>query len=179
MANEQNSASRNSANDQAARSSDTIIVGCKLPHGYIMEMIPKPNENFQAPPAGERIRLNGANSVPSDSPIHVNPRILGYGRTTVSRHFWESWLAMTKERNGGRDIEVVAKGFIFAEPKEADFRAHARDGLPEATGLEGLNPIAKNEPRLKTLAKNGHPETMIEGDAEHLKRLQNSLDRVA
>ena len=170
MANEQNIVNR---------SADTVVVGCKLPHGYIMELTPKPNESFQAPPAGPRVTLNGANSVPSDSPVHVNPRILGYGRTIVSRQFWEKWLSLTKERNGGNDIEVVAKGFIFAEPKEADFRSHARDGLSEKTGLEGLNPIAKDEPRLKTIARNGHPETMIETDAAHLKRLQDSIDRAS
>jgi hypothetical protein len=161
------------ANEQiAGNKNDTVIVGCKLANGYIMELIPKPNDGWNPPPAGPRVTLKGANSVPSDSPIHVNPRILGYGRTIVSREFWDRWLAANKDR------EVVANGFIFAEAKEADFKARAREGLPEKTGLEGLSPDGKDD-RLRKIQVPGHPETAVETDAQHLKRLQDSIDRAA
>ena len=162
MANDSNMSNKN----------DTVIVGCKLPHGYIMEIIPKPNESWQPPPAGPRMSLNGANTVASDSPVYVNPRIFGYGRTVIPREFWDRWFAQNKDR------EVVAKGFIFAEAKEPDFRAHARDGLSEQTGLEGLNPNSKDDPRLRKLSKGGGRETVIETDEQHLRKLQQSMDRV-
>lgn len=167
MANEQN----------VGNKSDVVIVGCKLPTGYLAELIPPPREAREGSvtrpaPAGVRIKFNGANTVPSDSLIVVNPRVLGYGRTAVPREFWEKWLAANKDR------EIVKNGFIFAESREADFRAHVKEGLPEKTGLEGLTPEG-NDARMKKIQIPGHPETKIETDAEHLKRLQDQVDRAA
>src|SRR6185437_3034315 len=122
------------ANEQSVgNKNDVVIVGCKLPTGYWAEIMPPPREApigsvMRPGPAGQRIKLNGANTVPTDNLIVVNPRVLGYGRTVVPREFWEKWLAANKDR------EVVKNGFIFAEAKEADFRAHLKEGLPEKTG---------------------------------------------
>jgi hypothetical protein len=146
---------------------EIVVVGCKLPSGLFLELIPH-NEGWNPPPTGPRVRLNGSNSV--DRTIHVNPRILTYGRTTVNKSFWDQWLAANKES------EIVKKGFVFAEEKVVDFRAHAKEMLPERTGLEGLNPEGKDE-RLKNIQLPGHPETVVETDQDQLKRLQENLAR--
>ena len=154
---------------------DCVIVGCKLATGFWLELIPKSDPNDWRPaPAGPRIKLNGANSVPSDSLIQVNARVFQYGRTVVPREFWERWLAANKER------DYVKGGFIFAEDKKADFNAHAREALPEKTGIEGLSPEGNDERMKKDADINvpGHPETKVETDQEHLKRLREQLDRV-
>lgn len=159
MANEQNAGNKN----------DVVMVGCKLPNGYIMELIPK-HDGWNPPPTGPRVTLNGANTLPSDNGlIKVNPRVLGYGRTMVNRSFWDQWLAANKDR------EVVVKGFIFAETKADDFRAHAKEKLPEKTGLEGLSPDGTDE-RIRKVQIPGHAETKVETDAEHLQKLQRALE---
>lgn len=175
------------ANDHSNRptgiSNEMVIVGCKLATGMWLELIDVPEntsptaQNWNPKPTGPRVKLAGANSAAETatvggSLIRVNPRVFTYGRTMVKRDFWEAWLA----RN--RDMDFVKKGFVFAEAKEADFRAHARDGLPEKTGLEGLSPDG-NDARMRKIQVPGAPETKIETDAEHLARLQRSMDQVA
>lgn len=104
--------------------------------------------------------------------IRVNPRVLNYGRTAVSREFWERWSKQEVAK------EFIGKGFIFAETKDPDFKAHARENLPEKTGLEGLSPEGNDE-RMKTIRIPGQPETTIEPDKEHLKRLQREIGEAA
>jgi hypothetical protein len=167
------------ANDtapSAGNKNDTVMVGCKLPTGMWLELIPKPNgpdggNPWQPPPTGKRVFVKGANSVATEGPIRVNQRVLGYGRTAVSRQFWDEWYKANKDRT------LVARGFIFMEQKEQDFLAHARECLPEKTGLEGLNPEGRDERLLKTQIP-GQPETIVETDAQHLRRLQDSMERL-
>jgi hypothetical protein len=172
MANEQNLGNKN----------DSVMVGCKLPHGIWAELMPPPREAPDGqvrgpPPGGTRVQLKGANSAASTAAlggtlIRVNPRVLNYGRTPVSREFWERWSKQEVAKG------FIEKGFIFAETKEVDFRAQAKEKLPEKTGLEGLSPDGKDE-RMKTIRIPGQPETVVEGDAEHLKRLQKELGEAA
>ena len=172
MANEQTAGSRN----------DMVTVGCKLPHGIWAELMPPPREAPDGqvrspPPAGQKIHLKGANSAATTAAlggnlIRVNPRVLNYGRTPVSREFWERWSKQEVAKS------LIDKGFVFAEAKEADFRAQAKEKLPEKTGLEGLSPEGNDE-RMKAIRIPGQPETVIEPDKEHLKRLQKEIGEAA
>lgn len=172
------------ANEQqnTGNKNDVVIVGCKLPHGYWAEIIPTPRQapdgQVRSPgPAGTRIELKGANSAATTaalggSVIRVNPRVHNYGRTPVSREFWERWSKQETAK------ALIDKGFIFAEARDADFKAHAREKLPEKTGLEGLSPEGNDE-RMKAVRIPGQPETMVEADKDHLRRLQNELSDAA
>lgn len=172
------------ANEQQnnGKPSDSIIVGCKLPHGLLAELTPTPREapdgQVRSPaPMGQRIHFKGANSAASTaalggSLIRVNPRVLNYGRTAVSREFFERWSKQETAK------ELIAKGFVFAEAREVEFKAHSRDKLAEKTGLEGLSPDGKDE-RLKAVRIPGQPETEVETDQAHLRKLQNELGEAA
>lgn len=161
---------------------DTVIVGNKLPHGLWAEIMPTPREAPDGqvrspPPTGKRIKLEGANSAATTAAfggnlIRVNPRVLNYGRTAVPREFWERWSKQEVAQ------QFIGKGFIFAETKEPDFKAHAREKLPEKTGLEGLSPEGNDE-RMSKVRIPGQPETVIEADKDHLRRLQNELNTAA
>lgn len=162
--------------NDAGNKNDVVIIGCKLPHGYVLELIPTPentpnswNLNWNPKPAGERVTLKGANSL-RQSALAPNARILEVAKTVVNRSFWERWV-----KNQSADCEPYRKGFIFVEETTADFRAHAKEILPEKTGLEGLNPDGNDE-RIKKIEKSGRRETKIETDAEHLEKLRRNMD---
>lgn len=164
----------------AGNKNDVLIVGCKLATGYLAEIIPIPERephNWNPKPAGPRVTFAGANQAAETASlggalIRVNPRVLNYGRTIVNRSFWEQWCKQDTAK------ALLDKGFIFAEAKQDDFRAHAKANLPEKTGLEGLSPEGNDE-RIRKVALAGQPETRIETDAEHLKRLRESMDQAA
>lgn len=170
------------ANEQLGNKNDVVICGNKLPHGLWAEIMPTPREAPDGqvrspPPAGQKILLKGANSAASTAAlggtlIRVNPRVLNYGRTAVPREFWERWSKQEVAK------QFIDKGFIFAEAREPDFKAQAREKLPEKTGLEGLSPEGNDE-RMKTVRIPGQPETVIEADKDHLKRLQKELTEAA
>lgn len=159
-------------------SNNAVMVGVKLPHGIWAELTPSPREAPDGqvrspPPAGQRILLKGANSAANTAAlggtmIRVNPRVLNYGRTAVPRDFWDRWSKQEVAKS------FIDKGYIFAETKEQEFKAHARQNLSEKTGLEGLSPEGNDE-RMKAIRIPGQPETVIEPDKDHLRRLQNEL----
>src|ERR1700728_713900 len=163
MTNEQSPSSR----------SDVVIVGNKLPHGLVAELNVPPREAPDGqvrspPPAGARVLFKGANSAAQTAAlggtmIRVNPRVLNYGQTVVDRSFWERWSKQEVAK------PFIDKGFIFVVNREADFKAQAREKLPEKTGLEGLSPEGNDE-RMKTIRIPGQPETVVEPDKEHLRR---------
>lgn len=164
----------------AGNKNDVLIVGCKLATGYLAEIVPIPEKephNWNPKPAGQRVLFAGANQAAETASlggalIRVNPRVLNYGRTVVNRSFWEQWSKQDTAK------ELLNKGFIFAEAKQEDFRAHAKENLPEKTGLEGLSPEGNDE-RIRKVALAGHSETKIETDQEHLARLQRSMSEAA
>lgn len=170
------------ANEQLSAGGNVVMVGNKLPHGLLAELNATPREAPDGqvrspPPAGPRILFKGANSAASTAAlggtmIRVNPRVLNYGRTAVPREFWDKWSKQEVAKS------FIDKGLIFAEAKEADFKAQARENLPEKTGLEGLSPDG-NDDRMKAIRIPGQPETVIEPDKDHLNRLQRELTEAA
>lgn len=91
----------------------TVTVGCKLPNGLIIEVTDK------------KVTLNGANS---------SELIGGHGLTEVDKDLWEAWYAVNKE------LTFVKNGFVFANGKEVDAKAQAKDRSKNKTGFEGLDP---------------------------------------
>jgi len=99
-----------------AQNSPTVVVGCKLPNGIILDV------------DGKRITLNGANTT------HI---IGGYGLTTVDAAFFAAWLKAHAES------PLVKKNIIFAQEKEVNAKAQAAETREVETGLE---PIAPDTP---------------------------------
>lgn len=177
------------ANEQfIGNKNDSVIVGCKLATGLWAELMPEPTSapdgQVRRPaPMGKRVLLNGANSAASTAAlggtlIRVNPRVLNFGKTAVDRSFWEQWSKQDVAKS------LIGKGFVFVVNKETeskaqtDFKAQAREKLPEKTGLEGLDPNGNDE-RMKAISVPGRQETQIETDREHLNRLQKELTEAA
>lgn len=171
------------ANEQfIGNKNDTVIVGCKLATGLWAELMPDPTpapdgQVRRPAPKGKRVLLNGANSAASTAAlggtlIRVNPRVLNFGRTAVDRSFWEQWSKQDVARS------LIGKGFVFVVNKEPDFKAQAREKLPEKTGLEGLSPDGNDE-RMKAISIPGRQETQVETDQAHLAKLQRELTEAA
>lgn len=153
-------------------SEDMVMVGCKLPHGLIME-IPEPGtmegidavsgkvirvQGRKPAPVGKRYILKGANS------MRRNDKAQGqfqYGITPIPRAFWERWLARYK------DADFVTKGFVFAEDTMRDAQASAKEKLGELTGMEAMQ--QEKDPRIKS-------RTRVP-DAQEVETDQDALQR--
>ena len=98
---------------------DTVTVGCKLPHGLHLDIV-KIGEPV------DRHTINGSNS----------SRIVGgYGITEgVPRAFWERWLEQSKA------LAMVKNGLIFAHAEAASVISKAKDGAAEINGFERIDP---------------------------------------
>lgn len=93
---------------------ETVTVGCKLPHGLIMELGEK------------KITINGLNT---------SKIIGGHGITeNVDKAFFDAWMEKNKE------LSFVKGGFLFAHTKPVNTEAEAKDRAKNETGLEPLDP---------------------------------------
>ena len=135
-----------------------VTIGCKLPHGLILELISV--GNLLQPGAVDhqhRCVLKGANSLREDKRAAQGQFPVAY--TEVDEELWDEWYKRNK------DLEPVRKGFVFkAENVEGrtaaqSLKAQAKDRLGERTGLEAL--AVEKDPRMK-VAKG------VTTDAEHL-----------
>ena len=100
----------------------TVTVGCKLPHGLVLELA-----------NGSEIALNGTNVNAKGRDFYVPPA--EYGETEVDAALFEQWLKDHK------DAPYVKNGFVFAAAKPADLKAKAKDGAKK-TGLEPMSQTA-------------------------------------
>jgi len=119
----------------------SVVIGCKLPNGIIMEMGKLGDEGHVA------VRINGSNAALV---------IGGYGMTTVSKELWDKWYAKNKR------LEFVRKGLIFAHGDEASARDHAQDNAGHKSGFEAVNP--------DQVIKNAAGDVILEADANHLRQ---------
>ena len=100
-----------------ATGTDTVTIGCKMPHGLILDMT-EPGE-----PA-RRFVVKGNNSA---------KLIGGFGITDgVPRDFWNAWLAKNK------GLIFVKQGLIFAYGKRADTEDAAEDRGAVVHGFEPM-----------------------------------------
>lgn len=107
------------AGKNESNSTETVTVGCKLPHGLILDLT-VPGQ----PP--RRVRIRGRNAA----------RIIGgYGITPgVPKAFWDEW----RKKNAA--LPFVKNELIFAEADAASARDHAKDNEKLTTGLEAIDP---------------------------------------
>ena len=92
--------------------SETIVVGCKLPNGLIVEQ------------DGYSVTLNGSNS---------SSVIGGYGLTEgVDKDAFDKWLLAHK------DQPYVKNELVFAQAKANSAAAKATENAKKKSGLEGL-----------------------------------------
>ena len=95
---------------------DTVIVGCKLPHGLETQI------------GGKTVVLRGMN---------YSTIVGGYGLTYgVDKAGFEQWLLTYA------DLPYVKNELIFAQANEKSAIAQATEQKDEKTGFEGLNPEA-------------------------------------
>lgn len=99
-----------------------IIVGCKLPHGIILE---HPMDALQ------KIELKGINST----------QIIGanYATTEVDADFWAQWEAVNKE------FPAIKAGSIFVAKNATEAAAIADDFKGRKTGFEPMRTDGKDE----------------------------------
>ena len=91
---------------------ETIVVGCKLPNGLVVEQ------------GGYTVTLNGANS---------SNVIGGYGLTEgVDKDAFEKWLEVHKNQL------YVKNELVFAQAKANSAQSKANENASVKTGLEGL-----------------------------------------
>lgn len=122
-----------SATVTTQKSSKTIAVGCKLPHGLIMQLDRLIEDKAtdgavvrKYVPVGEEVRLNGANT---------SNVIGGYGITeNVDADFFDKWLAQKMEH------AFIREGLVFAMPTVSGVQDRAREQAAVKSGFEPLNP---------------------------------------
>ena len=142
------------ANAEKPSGGATVIVGCRLPAGYMLQTYVMRDEEERVPGGGSRtvqvarktehsFRLNG-NRVrigqTADWIITPGQQGTGAGLTRgVPESVWEAWLKDHKNE------PIVKNGVIFAHARENEVRAMAKDFRKQLTGLEPFNP--KDDPR--------------------------------
>ncbi len=112
-----------------------IVLGCKHPTGLqLIINFDKDNE--------EKIVAAGANQGDFRADGLLIPKTVGgFGRTTVSREFWEKW----KHQNARIAEEWQAKGFLFVADDPDLALAQAAEKAGASTGFEALKVNAKGE----------------------------------
>jgi hypothetical protein len=100
--------------------STSVTVGCKLPHGIILDHPLDPDK---------KVALNGKNKA----------LIIGadYGTTEVDGEFWETWKTVHK------DFPAVRSGAIFEAKNATELVAVAKELEGEKTGFEAMPQTAQ------------------------------------
>jgi hypothetical protein len=132
----------------------TVVVGCKLPHGFICELFEKrtikevtlggSREAEQFFPTGERFVINGAARKPGQEggPMLRNGFAITRG---MPKAFWEKWYEANKT------LPAVVNGLIVAEDSVAKVSDAAKERKAQKTGQERVDPnnIPILDPRLR------------------------------
>ncbi len=105
-------------------SNTSVVVGCKLPNGLVLELGSRGSPNYKT------VTIKGANSA-----LVVG----GYGLTDVDGEFMAAWLKKHAW------LPAVRNGAIFLQSDMANASAQASDTSQLVTGLERLDP--KNAPK--------------------------------
>ncbi len=95
---------------------DTVYVGCKLPHGLICELGMGTEKHCS-------VKLTGGRT----------NQLTGVGITRAPREFMEKWLKVN------RDLPFVKSGQIYLADSEADALARATSIYAMQTGFEALD----------------------------------------
>lgn len=158
-----------------------IWVGCKLPHGIILELFedaaPAPNLAgvsplmFKPPATKAKVTLKGANSIVNDHTLRgLAQPVYPFGITAVPKDFWDEWI----ERN--KDFDFIKDGFVFALDRERDVIAEGKRRESERTGIEPLCQEIEKDPRMPS-QKQLPPEKRVTADHKHLAHLNEMNGR--
>lgn len=152
--------------DATSCANSTVHVGCKLPNGIYLELIPEATPGvFTPPPAGQRILIKGSNTLRNDYTIRgLSQQQYGFAVSEVPSEVWAEWL----KRNS--QTPLVKNGFIFAVSKQKDAIAEGKERESERTGLEPLNPTIELDPRIR-VRRDARPEQRVTADTERLSEL--------
>lgn len=118
----QNSGTNSTANvaSNQTNSTSTVIVYCKLPNGFLMELGERGESSYQA------IGLKGIN--------HMQVKGATYGVTEgVPEAFFNEWVKKVAK------FKIIKNGLIFKAANLADGKAMAAELKGQVTGLEPLN----------------------------------------
>lgn len=188
MANEQQKPTPNTiptgANTERPTGKAVVYIGCKLPNGITLELIKRVAEDVWNPaPTGKRVTLKGANNVRESGILGASQLEHPFSLTAVDASFWEQWLAAP----GNAELAFIANGQVFAVDEKgmastAKQRAKdmAKERMSVKTGLEAINPAVDDkgrmvDPRLKTIAVKGRPETAVTTDTARLESLMTGM----
>lgn len=140
-----------------AKSGSKVVVLCKLPMGFVLE-IDRLMDVVEAGPMQQRViqqwvkepggvRLHGNRARFNEMPEWEI--VGGYGITeNVDEHFWEKWLAQNK------DQAYVKNHLIMAFPDLASAKAAAREHKALLSGMEPLNTATR-----RVIDKDGNERT--------------------
>lgn len=93
----------------------TLVIGCKLPHGLVIEHPSDPSKT---------VVLAGLNKALVIGATHAT--------TEVDDEFWQAWKAAHK------DFPALRSGAIFEAKSTADAAAQAKELADEKTGFEPM-----------------------------------------
>lgn len=125
--------------------SKLLTVGCRLPHGLVLEVGTPGADNYR------QIKLNGPFS--KNSAGHGVLTVNGYAFTKVPEDFWQEF---TRAHKGAT---YLVNRMIYAEDSDEKAQSATKQGESAGkTGFEALNPD-----------KPGHG---VEPDQDHLKRVK-------
>jgi hypothetical protein len=137
--------------------SDTVVVGCKLPSGFLLRVF-EFVDSTEATPAGSKkakvarqlpqvFEAKGSATQPNKAPAHIVTES-GAGLTQgCPRELWELWLAQNK------DTDLVKNGLIFAYDDLASARDLASEREGQKTGMEPMSQTG--DPRAPKSIKKG------------------------
>lgn len=122
----------------------TVTVGCRLPHGLMLQAQVKRTRNEPVMGGGTReveywdkvgrtVKINGFATPADKAPLHQI--VGGFGLTHgVDADFFSAWMAQNK------DHPAVEGGFIFAAAKPDGAEGEARDKSRHLSGFEPTDP---------------------------------------
>lgn len=130
-----------------ASGTDTVICGCKLPHGIKLQRFIETEQQEDMMGGGKRIvkvyrptnetfRLNGT-ALPllrdpgREYPLIINGTAYTFG---VPADLWHAWHETMKNE------PMVTQGLVFAAAQQSDVDAMARDSRDQPTGMEPISP---------------------------------------
>lgn len=143
-----------------------VTVGCKLPHGLILQLQekrtrPEPvmgggfKDVDRWEKTGKAIKINGYAQRPDKAPetslVASDGRGNAFALTrNVDADFFDHWLKQNA------DMDVVTRGMIFASARPGDVEGHAKEHKTERSGFERFdpeNPVDEFKRKIKTAEK--------------------------
>ena len=135
----------------------TVIVGCKLPAGIVLQNyelvempIPLPGGGTAMEkrfvPKGEAVEIAGINSQGGYLPGAQFQG--GYALTEIDASFWEAWSAVNAES------PLLKNGVLFGQPSRSGAQGKGKEQSSVTSGLEPLVPDTD-----KRIPKNVVPAT--------------------